>query len=141
MIRALTIAITIVGLPRLALAQAHRGAEPDWHELQMSPFERVAIDRASLQQEGTFRRADLRWHMLSTAGRLASYTVEDTEVDCARVQGRIHGRRRVQLTPHNGRRVDSAEVSAAESAWHSYGAGSVGRTAWQRMCEVPLPGA
>ena len=141
MVRALTIAIMILGMPRLTAAQALSHAEPDWQELQMSPLERVAIDRASLQQEGSIRRADLRWHLVSTGGRLASYTVEDTEVDCPRLEGRIHDRRRVQLSPHNGRRVDPAGVSPAEAAWHSYGAGSVGRKAWHRMCEVPLPGA
>jgi len=118
-----------------------QGATPDWQELQLSAMERVALDRTSLQAQGSIWRADLRWHLVGTAGRLASYTVEDTEVDCGRALGRIRGRRRIQLTPHDGRRVTPAAVSPAEADWHSHGPGSLGREAWRRMCEFPMPGA
>ena len=140
MIRATSIATLILGLPHLLVAQAPRGAEPDWRDLRMSAMERVAIDRATLRQNGSVRRADLRWNLVGTAGRFASYTVEDTEVDCAREQGRLHGRRSVQLTPHNGRTTTPGAVTPAEHAWHSYGPGSAGREAWRRMCEVPITG-
>ena len=141
MLRVLTIVFAILATPHLGLAQVPRGAEPDWHDLQMSSMERVGIDRASLREHGAIRRADLRWHLVGTAGRLASYAVEDTEVDCARKTGRIRGRQSIQLTPHSGRKSTPTDVSPAEATWHSYGPGSVGREAWERMCDFPMPGA
>ena len=124
-------------IPSLGLAQVG----PDWHELNPTATERVAVDRTSLRQVGSVRRASLRWHLLGTAGRIASYTIEDTEVDCARQQGRIHARRRVALTPEGVRAETTAEVPASQSEWHTYGPGSVGRAVWTRMCEIPMPGA
>jgi hypothetical protein len=127
----------LLSIPSLGLAQI----EPDWHELNPTATERVAVDLNSFRQAGSVRRASLRWHILGTAGRLASYTLEDTEIDCARWQGRVHARRRVVVTPDRGRTEIMEEPSTAQAKWHSYSPGSLGHAVWIRMCEVPIPGA
>ena len=142
MTRLATVALLLVlGVANVAQAQVARSQPPEWYDLPMTGMERVGVDRGSLREAGTIRRVHLRWHFVATAGRHASYTVDDTEIDCAREQGRIRGRRTVLITLHTGRTEHPADVSPAEAAWHSYGPGSVAREAWQRVCELPMPAA
>ena len=127
--------------PGLVDAQIHREAEPSWYELHPGGADRVAIDRNSFQVDDDVRRAKFRWHLLSSSGRSASYTIEDTEVDCRQHQGRVVARWRVTISPRSGRTVERAEVPAREQTWHSYSPRTLASESWARFCELPVDGA
>src|SRR5688500_16978783 len=112
----LTRVVALIGVlvvPRVAEAQADGGAEPRWHELAPTPTERVAVDLRSIELAGSIRRARLRWNLVSIRDVITTYTIEDTEVDCARQHGRIRSRRRVTHELPVRRTEVEDEVSAS----------------------------
>ena len=130
--------IGVLLFPGVTQAQTEADPEPKWHELAPTATERVAVDVQSIELSGSVRRARLRWHLVSIGDRLTTYTIEDTEIDCARQEGRILSRRRVTLEPGARRSEVEAEVSASHKEWHTYGSGSVGRAVWSRMCAITV---
>lgn len=134
----LVMLLPAIGLFATTLHGQAATASPHWSELLVTGAERVEIDRGSIQAgAGNLRTVWLRWNLSrgTTAG-VKVYTIEQAELDCASVRGRVlHSRR--EMVDDTGRHRDVPNADADSSrTWHAYPAGSLGAHAWRAACQA-----